>query len=87
VGIEYHLIVPELARAKVATALTEELLPLLQRLDPKANEPFPNAYVKAIPEGIYVCDNLSDRVVAALIIRNLVDLLLFYSPEVQVVEP
>ncbi len=86
-GIEYQLVVPELARTKVATALAEQLAPLLQRLDPKANEPFPNAYVEAIPEGLYVCDNLTDPVVAALIIRNLIDLLLLYSPEVQVVEP
>lgn len=85
-GIEYHLVVPELVRAKVATALAEQLAPLLQRLDPKVNESFPNVYVEAIPEGLYVCDNLADPVVAALIIRNLLDLLLLYSPEVQVVE-
>jgi len=56
-------------------------------VDPKANEPFPNVFVKMIPEGLYVCDNLTDPRVASLLIRSLIDLVLQYSPEVTLVEP
>ena len=86
-GIEYELKVPESARVDVARALSEQLEPLLARLDPQASEPFPHAYVKTIPEGLYVCDNLTNPEVASQIIRGLMDLLLRYSPEVTVVEP
>ena len=85
-GIEYELRVPESARARVADVLAQELAPLLRRLDPKAGEPFPNTFVKGIPEGLYVCDNLTDSNVSAQIIRELVDLLLRCSPEVHVRE-
>lgn len=86
-GIEYELRVPESARVKVAEALEIHLAPLVARLDPKANDPFPNAYVNAIAEGVYICDNLTDSGVSAQIIRGVLDLLLRYSPEVCVVEP
>ena len=86
-GIEYELRVPESERAKVAVALAHHLAPLLTRLDPKVNEPFPNAYVNVIPEGVYVCDNLTDSEVSAQIMRGILDLLLLYSPEVTIVNP
>ena len=86
-GIEYELRVPEPSRADVARALAEQLLPLVRELDPLADEPFPNAYVKAIPSGVYVCDNLTDSTVANAIVRRLIDFLLRHSSEVVVVEP
>lgn len=86
-GIEYHITVPASAREKVAEALSDQLSGLLNRVDPKANESFPNVFVKMIPEGLYVCDNLTDPAVASLLIRSLIDLVLQFSPEVTLVEP
>ena len=86
-GIEYELRVPPSARAAVADALAQQLGPMLVRLDPKSNEPFPNAYVKPIAEGVYVCDNLTNSEVSAQVIRSVLDLLLLYSSEVTIVEP
>ena len=86
-GIEYHLMVPESARASVAGAVAEQLVPLLRKLDPRADESFPHVHVEAIPEGLYVCDHLTDSTVASNVVRSLIDLLLRYSAEVSVVEP
>jgi hypothetical protein len=86
-GIEYELRVPVSAREKASRVLSNELAPLLERLDPKTHEPFPNLYVQQIPEGLYVCDNLTNSTVAALVMRELIDILLRCSPEVSVVEP
>ncbi len=85
-GIEYELRVPEAARGTVAITIATELPSLLERLDPRAREAFPNLYVEQIPEGLYVCDNLTDSKIAALVIRALIDLLLKHSPAVSVVE-
>jgi len=86
-GIEYELRVPESAQLAVAQVLEAQLLPLVRELDPLAEDPFPNAFVKQVPQGVYVCDNLTDSGVANAIIRRLVDLLLRHAPQVTVVEP
>jgi hypothetical protein len=86
-GIEYELRVPESARESVADTLERELPRLLQRLDPKAAEAIPNVIVRAIPAGVYVCDTLIDKLVAAQVIRGLLDILLRHCQSVEVVEP
>jgi len=71
----------------VTDAFGRELAPLLQKLDPKANDAFPNIYVKPTPEGVYLCDNLTNQVVASQVIRAVLDVLLRYSPSVEFIEP
>jgi hypothetical protein len=86
-GKEYTLSVPPASREAVASVLSEWLQPFLRRVDPRATEPFPNVYVDQTPDGLYICDNLTDPTVAALVIRGAIDLLLQRSPSVTVSEP
>ena len=85
-GIEYRLSVPENKRSKVAKALSEQLPALLQSMDPKSGDPFPNVYVQSDPDGVYFCDNLTDAVVSATVLRRVIDLMLLYSESVTVAE-
>jgi hypothetical protein len=86
VGIEYRLSVPEGDRSKVASALSEHLRGLLANADPKAGDPFPNVYVQSDSEGVYLCDNLTDATVSAIVLRRVIDLMLLYSQSVTVAE-
>ena len=85
-GKEYTLKVPVASQAGVAAALREHLEPLLQRLDPAASDAFPNVYAAQVPEGLYLCDNLTNSAVASSVIRAAIDLLLLYAPSVTVTE-
>jgi hypothetical protein len=85
-GKEYTLKVPATSRAAVSAALIEHLPPLLQRLDPQAKEAFPSIYAVAVPEGLYLCDNLTDPAVASGVMRAALDLLLLFAPSVTVTE-
>ena len=85
-GIEYKLIVPPESRDMVAAVLAKELPALIQRLDPASGEAFPNVYVSPTDDGLYICDTLSNRGIAALVLRSAIDLLLLHSQSVMVVE-
>lgn len=85
-GIEYHLIVPPESQAAVAAALTERLPKLLQRLDPNFGTDFPCVYAEQIDEGLYICDTLTDKGVAAQVVRSAIDLMLLYSQSVTVTD-
>jgi hypothetical protein len=86
-GKEYTLSVPFASREVVASVIAEHLQPLLSRIDPNACEPFPNVYVSQTPDGLYLCDNLTDPAVAALVMREAIELLLWRSPSVTISEP
>jgi len=85
-GKEYTLKVPAVSQAGVSVALREHLAPLLQRLDPEASNAFPSVYAVAVPEGLYICDNLTNSTVASTVLRAALDLLLLYAPSVTVTE-
>jgi hypothetical protein len=85
-GKEYTLKVPATSQAAVSAALAEHLAPLLRRLDPEASNAFPSVYAVAVPEGLYICDNLTNAAVASSVMRAALDLLLLYAPAVTVAE-
>jgi hypothetical protein len=85
-GKEYTLKVPAASQAGVSAALGEHLAPLIQRIDPEASNAFPSVYAVAVPEGLYICDNLTNTTVASSVVRAAIDLLLLYSPSVTVTE-
>ena len=78
-GIEYVLKVPEEYRARVAEKAETEIPELLERLDPSPDN---NINVSPIPEGLFVCDYLSNDVVAAKVFRAAISWLLLFSPQV-----
>jgi hypothetical protein len=78
-GIEYILKIPEEHRARVAEKAETEIPELLERLDPS---PGNNIDVSPIPEGLFVCDYLSNDVVAAKVFRAAISWLLRFSPQV-----
>jgi hypothetical protein len=86
-GKEYTLSVPIESRDAVATAISQWRQPLLDRVDPKAGESFPNVFASPTEEGLYLCDNLTDSNVAAQVIRESIDLLLLHAPSVVIGEP
>jgi hypothetical protein len=86
-GKEYTLSVPVESRAAVASAISQWLQPLLDRIDPRAGEPFPNVFASPIEEGLYLCDNLTDSSVAAQVIRGSIDLMLLHAQSVVIAEP
>ena len=85
-GKEYTLKVQAVSQAGVSAALGEHLAPLLQRLDPEASNAFPSVYATAVPEGLYICDNLTNPTIASSVLRAALDLLLLYAPSVTVTE-
>jgi hypothetical protein len=86
-GIEYTLSVPPECREAVGAVLSRELHPLLARLDPRATDDFPNVSATVIKQGVLICDNLTNRSVAAQVIRGVIDLLLLHSESVSISEP
>jgi hypothetical protein len=80
VGIEYMLEIPSEHRLALHELLSTSLPALLAELDPLYGDPFPNAIVELQPEGVYVCDTLSDTDVAAKVIRAVTDLILMRAP-------
>jgi hypothetical protein len=78
-GIEYRLKVPEEYRARVAEQARTEIPALLERFDPS---PGNHIEVTPIPEGLFICDYLSDGAVANKVFREAVAWLLCWSPEV-----
>ena len=85
-GIEYQITVPKEFRSQAAKGLEEFLPALLERLDPRAKESFPNVIVHVIPEGVFLCDTLMDQTVGSEVIRGVIDLLLRFSDSVSVSE-
>ena len=86
-GKEYTLSVPVESREAVAAAISQWLQPLLDRIDPKAGEPFPNVFASPTEEGLYLCDNLTDNSVAAQVLLESIDLLLLHAKSVVITEP
>lgn len=78
-GYEYRLKIPEEYRAQAAEEVKRRLPGLLERLDP---DPVGNIDVRSIPEGLFICDHLSNPAIAALVFRQAIDLLLRVSPTV-----
>ena len=77
-GYEYILKVPEEYRASAAEEVKLRL-PKILASDAGSSS---SIEVYAIPEGLFICDNLSNPQMAALIFRRAIDLLLSVSPTV-----
>ena len=80
-GYEYTLKVPEEYRSRVAEEAKSGIPKLLERLDPGTSS---HIDISAIPEGLFICDHLSDKAIAALAFRAAVEWLLRLSPKVLV---
>jgi hypothetical protein len=85
-GIEYRLIVPPESRDAVAAVLAQQLPELMRQIDPESGSTFPNVYANPVDDGLYLCDTLSNRAVAAEVMRRAIDLLLLHAPSVTVVD-
>lgn len=62
-GYEYVLAVPEEFRPRVTEEVTAGLSNLYDRLNPDTRR---HISITAVPEGLFVCDHLSNKTLAAL---------------------
>jgi len=81
VGYEYTLKVPQEAMARVSDEAAAEISRLLETLGPDSSR---HVAITLIPEGLLLCDHLSDRVVAAVAFQKAIQWLLRFSPNVVV---
>lgn len=80
-GYECVLAVPEEFRPRVAEEVTVGLSKLYDRLDPDTPH---HISITTVPEGLFVCDYLSNKTLAALAFLGAIQWLLYLSPTVLV---
>jgi hypothetical protein len=82
-GYEYTLKVPNEFRGNVAKHADAGIPQIFEHLPANATN---HVKVVAVPEGLLLCDHLSDESTAAVALKRTIQWLLRYAPEVTIEE-